>query len=811
MRITAILLVLGLSGLSACTDANDTGGPGATGDDVRTPARDEVAARAKPNAAAALTGGPGCVVTATPGCGGCACETCVCTADAFCCATAWDALCVSECQVDCGQSCTGALPPGCEEKVTPGCNGCACEACVCAADAFCCATAWDGLCVEECSGTCGMNCSATGPVCGDSVCQAGEEVSCPADCAQPQTKATLSGLVRDTAGQPIVGVAVSGGGVSATSGADGKFTLSIPAQGVTVVKLEKTGLAPAWHPLRPNGAESLTLVATMYAPTTATIDIGQAPATIQTPGGASVTVPQGSLRTAAGVVPTGPVQAQVTWVSPAQASQAAPVPLVGTDGTQTLPLETFGMVDVRFDWQGQPLQVAPGRTLRLDIPAEADDPATTGLFFADPVSGVWIQEGTATKVNGRWLAELPHLSWWNVDGFLKVPVDKQACVTFRALTPTGKPLPGVEIRSNWGPGGNFTIAGSTNSDGTLCSDQFPLGEILTIRYKVYLTSTASGLVEGQVTVTPTALKVKCGAPECQIVDLPVTCKTDSDCGPGIKCNNGDCGGGTGPCVPNCPAGQCTDDGCGKPCLACPKGQTCNPDTKQCATCVPDCTGQVCGSDGCNGSCGICAPGTSCNGLQCVVPCTFCPTGACDTYGFEDGLNGWDVSGDVAVIDKLGSTPAPVGGKMLRLSTGLAFAAPSLAQKAQCASPGVTKVSFQWRLYSEEFKEFCGSKFQDVFRVKAVVGGVETELLKVTIDELCPQGEKGCTTCGTKFVGLEESDIDFDKSDAWKIPWQTSVLPLPAGAATGTLVFEVADVGDSAFDTVVILDAIQLLP
>ncbi len=642
---------------------------------------------------------------------------------------------------------------------------------------------------------------------------------------------TAVGAVFDPSGAPMAGVTARAGSQSATSDGNGQFNLPLGKVNKAVVLLEKAGYAPAYRLVEPKGGTLVTVSAVLSPVTTTGMVTPQDGGTVAVTGGASITFPAGALVTTAGEAPMAPAQITVTWLPPTQAAAQTPFLLQAYDGTVLTPLVSYGMLEVTATALGQPLQLKSGTSAQWRAPALGSDPDSIGLFYGNPASGLWELQGAAGKVGSEYVVQLPHLSWWNLDGFYKVPTDQQACVTFRAKGPTGVPIPGVEIRSKWG--NNYTIAGGTDVSGLLCHEHFPGGTTLEIQWKAAMAAGATALVSGSLSVTPSAYGAKCGAADCQIVDIPIQCTTNSHCGPGGKCTAGVCTGtssgsdasgadtlgdtqgdvpGDKPCVPVCKPNQCSDDGCGKPCAACPSGQSCNGATQQCETCTPDCSGQTCGSNGCTGNCGLCAAGSSCNGQKCVGPCTFCASGACNLLGFEDGLPGWDTSGDVAVVDKMGPAVAPEGKKMLRLSTGLAYAAPSWAQKALCASKGVTKVTFQWRMFSEEFDEYCGSTYQDYFVVWALgAGGAKTELARWTIDQLCPNGQHNCTTCGSKSVGISKTDVTFDKGDVWATPWQSATLPLPAGGESATLVWEVADVGDSAFDTVVLVDGISFTP
>ena len=649
-----------------------------------------------------------------------------------------------------------------------------------------------------------------------------------ADTTVQPVGASVWGVVYAPGAVPLAGVNVHLGTTAATSDAGGKFTLDMGTVATAVVVFEKTGYAPAYRQVASKGGHLVTVSAVMTPTTTSGTVNGASGGVVQITTGVTLNFPANALATADGEPAQGTVDVVTTWLPPDQAIDNAPFLLQAMDGTDLTPLITYGMIEISANAQGQPLQIVSGKTVQLKLPALDVDPDSAGLFFGNPTTGSWELQGAAAKVGGQWVAELPHLSWWNVDGFYKVPNDKKACVTFRARLNNGNPVAGVEVKSAWGPSNNYTIAGGTDPNGLLCNDSFPGGTTLTINWKAALNTGATEVLSGSFSVTPSAYGAKCGASDCERVDIPIQCFKDAHCGSGQSCVAGLCTGGDTdainggdstssdvpedkPCTPVCQPNQCSDDGCGKPCMSCPSGQACNGNTQLCETCTADCSGQTCGSDGCNGSCGTCQAGLSCNGQNCVGACTFCPGGKdCNTFGFEDGDKGWDMKGDVTVVEQMGPAMPAEGKKMLRLSTGLAYAAPSWAQKALCASKGVKNLTFQWRMYSEEFEEYCGSTYQDYFVVSVLqADGTKLELARWTIDDVCPQGVNNCTKCGSKSPGITKTDLKFDHGDVWGTTWQTTTVALPANSESATLVWEVNDVGDSSYDTVVLLDGIVL--
>ncbi len=173
------------------------------------------------------------------------------------------------------------------------------------------------------------------------------------------------------------------------------------------------------------------------------------------------------------------------------------------------------------------------------------------------------------------------------------------------------------------------------------------------------------------------------------------------------------------------------------------------------------------------------------------------------------LTGWFKDGDGRVVSKLGIT-APVEGKFMSLiSTGMGYTVQTGEIFQDFCIPGdKVEASFYWKFYSEEFKEWCGSSFQDTFQatLEAEIGQIT--MVDTWVDALCPPGE--CFNCGSQFVGLFESDVEFDVGGVWNTMWQKSLNNVMALAGQGpvTLRFFSSDAGDSIYDTVILIDTVK---
>jgi hypothetical protein len=108
-----------------------------------------------------------------------------------------------------------------------------------------------------------------------------------------------------------------------------------------------------------------------------------------------------------------------------------------------------------------------------------------------------------------------------------------------------------------------------------------------------------------------------------------------------------------------------------------------------------------------------------------------------------------------------------------------------------------KLEYDWNFFSEEFLEYCGSQFQDFFQVS-----FGDDVLQATkIDDLC--NDPGTT--------LTPADVAFDKGDVYMTGWRTQTVDVTAFAGTtATLTFAAGDVGDSIFDTVILVDDARIV-
>ena len=98
-----------------------------------------------------------------------------------------------------------------------------------------------------------------------------------------------------------------------------------------------------------------------------------------------------------------------------------PGALVGINNKgNTAVLGTMGMVAVELrDAEGNELNLKSGATASLTFPVNSNQSANASseipLWYFDEIKGLWIEEGKAILQDGKYIAEVPHFSWWNLD------------------------------------------------------------------------------------------------------------------------------------------------------------------------------------------------------------------------------------------------------------------------------------------------------------------------------------------------------------------------------------------------------------
>jgi hypothetical protein len=183
--------------------------------------------------------------------------------------------------------------------------------------------------------------------------------------------------------------------------------------------------------------------------------------------------------------------------------------------------------------------------------------------------------------------------------------------------------------------------------------------------------------------------------------------------------------------------------------------------------------------------------------------------------FEAGqLDAWNRSGDGRVLTQLGQFSPQGGSYMGLISTGLGYTTVSGSiSQGICLPAAAKKLEFYWNFNSEEFVEWCGSPYQDYFRVDILTETGFHNLFYRKVDDLCgsvyPSNLKFDQSSGYCYPG------GGNDCTVWSTGWRFASLDISSIATanqgkTITIRFSAGDVGDSIFDSAIILDKIKIV-
>jgi hypothetical protein len=173
--------------------------------------------------------------------------------------------------------------------------------------------------------------------------------------------------------------------------------------------------------------------------------------------------------------------------------------------------------------------------------------------------------------------------------------------------------------------------------------------------------------------------------------------------------------------------------------------------------------------------------------------------------FENGnlLQAWTSEGDARLLTGLGEGRPTEGKYMAVISTGLGYTTTSGSLIQQfCLETDAATISFDWNFYSEEFLEWVGSQFQDSISVTLTAADDPDNsitILHETVDSLAPI-----------VTAVPNS---FDQGDVYATGWLTTTAEIPEDLRGRKVILEFAttDVGDSIYDTAVLIDQVAISP
>ncbi|HEU5167764.1 MAG TPA: PKD domain-containing protein [Chitinophagaceae bacterium] len=236
--------------------------------------------------------------------------------------------------------------------------------------------------------------------------------------------ASVAGLITDINNNPVSNANVSAGSSATTTDINGLFTIRdvqlIKDDGF--VKVVKTGYFDGSRTFLVN-ANTINNVKIKLIPKTASGNFAAASGgLVNVTGGGAIDFSSGGIVNATtGSAYTGNVSVSIFYLNPTDPNFKEYMPGdlrgISTDNKERI-LRSFGMIAVEMnDAGGQKLQLAAGKTATVTIPIpsamQSSAPASIALWYFDETSGIWKEEGSATKQTTNYVGTVKHFSFWN--------------------------------------------------------------------------------------------------------------------------------------------------------------------------------------------------------------------------------------------------------------------------------------------------------------------------------------------------------------------------------------------------------------
>ncbi|BAV06000.1 carboxypeptidase-like regulatory domain-containing protein [Filimonas lacunae] len=298
--------------------------------------------------------------------------------------------------------------------------------------------------------------------------------------------ATISGRVIDENKLPVSGAVVTAGSVSDTTGVDGLFIINNASvdKNAGFVKVVKDSFYLGAKTIVVRSGKDNNVSIQLIKKTVAGTFAASSGGTVTVPAsGGNIQFQAGSVVNAASnAAYTGNVSVSAFFFDPTAEGFDNIIP--GTlRGTTTNNIETglqsFSMMAVELTGDnGEKLQLADGKpaTITFAIPADirSKAPNNIPLWYLDETSGLWKEEGEATRKGDTYVGTVKHFSYWNCDAPFAV-IDFSATITDK----NGIALKGGKVVFTTSDSTVNYGAGNINDDG-FTGGKIPAMAILTM-------------------------------------------------------------------------------------------------------------------------------------------------------------------------------------------------------------------------------------------------------------------------------------------------------------------------------------------
>jgi hypothetical protein len=262
---------------------------------------------------------------------------------------------------------------------------------------------------------------------------------------------TLQGNIVDENGLPAGGVTITEGTTVVTTDSTGYFRINNASldKNSSLVTAQKTGYFKAYRTFSATAGTNQVFIKLIKKNLAGTIASGSG-GTVSISNGGQVLLPANGIVLASNnTTYTGIVNVYIKYIDPTDVDINKIIPgsfmADDKDGKRVL-LRSYGMLEVELESStGTKLQIAGGSTATITVPIpsmlQSSAPATISLWYVDDQTGLWQEEGTATKNGTNYVGTVKHFTDWNCD--YSAPNSVMFTATFQS--PSGAPLVNTNV------------------------------------------------------------------------------------------------------------------------------------------------------------------------------------------------------------------------------------------------------------------------------------------------------------------------------------------------------------------------------
>ncbi len=296
--------------------------------------------------------------------------------------------------------------------------------------------------------------------------------------------APISGTVINEAGNVVVGALVKVGTSSRITDDNGVFNFenaTLNEYG-SPVKISKTGFFETVQMVNAKAGERSNIRVMLLEKTIVGTVMANVGGTLTANGNSKITLPANGIIDEAGTAYSGEVKVAAKWLDPTASNLNEMMPgdlRAISEGQELVQLATYGMLAVELEGAaGEALNIAEGSVANLEFPVptalRGGAPATIPLWTFNETTGYWEEEGEATFDGEKYVGDVSHFSFWNVDAKFPV-VDMEGSL----VDPQGNPLVDYKVSLTINSSA-ATSYGYTNVDGVF-SGKIPSDQELTLK------------------------------------------------------------------------------------------------------------------------------------------------------------------------------------------------------------------------------------------------------------------------------------------------------------------------------------------